>query len=489
MIVVVLPPSDSQRRWARAWSSRRASGSRRAWASSTRRARFIEQEKGKGKGQGKEPEKGKGMGQGKGKAGPAQAGKAGPPESRLGPVQVHGGQGTFTSADCDDVFEATGCRVSYRARTQWGQGRHLTVSGPANMLQEAYNRASALIEESLSVPPPIESWGHLGAKGSAARLAASSSSRESHPGGEGLPWWEQSWSDEWGLFTPWSEMGWQWRQEGWSWHEQGWTCSEAEEVWVAGESGGCGGSEGGDRAIVAGPEEGAEGEVEAAPDQGDEPMLEAGPERSEAESVEEVTWVEEGPKRPRLALPAPASMVVHIHTLGCKQFTTNAVARTLAEMQELTSGWFGDLPEGQQLWLDATSIRHRQGFDPDPHHIGSSDANCQSLAGCTEIVPFVLEFRRFLEGAKQRLCEEVCVVVWCNWGKHRSVAEATVLYLLCKHTLELDVEPPTHHHRMKWSRKWCGHQPCESCDRLDSVAKMRALECVSHLYRNYPTGQ
>ena len=63
--------------------------------------------------------------------------------AHLGPIPV---RGTITSEQREQIKAATSCSAAVRERNQWG-ARMLTVTGPANGLQEAHTMALKFIEE------------------------------------------------------------------------------------------------------------------------------------------------------------------------------------------------------------------------------------------------------------------------------------------------------------------------------------------------------
>ena len=63
--------------------------------------------------------------------------------AHLGPIPV---RGTITSEQREQIKAATSCSAAVRERNQWG-ARMLTVTGPANGLQEAHTMALKFIQE------------------------------------------------------------------------------------------------------------------------------------------------------------------------------------------------------------------------------------------------------------------------------------------------------------------------------------------------------
>ena len=62
----------------------------------------------------------------------AMVGHMGP----INPAMDHPGA-TFSQRVADRVFHETGVRATYRARTPWGPGNRLMLSGPVDRLQDA----------------------------------------------------------------------------------------------------------------------------------------------------------------------------------------------------------------------------------------------------------------------------------------------------------------------------------------------------------------
>ena len=55
--------------------------------------------------------------------------------------------GNFTAAICDRVFAETGVKASLRARSQFGRGMKLVLSGPAAKFDEAYELLKKYMQE------------------------------------------------------------------------------------------------------------------------------------------------------------------------------------------------------------------------------------------------------------------------------------------------------------------------------------------------------
>ena len=78
-------------------------------------------------------------------------------EGHLGPEPLEDGV-LFSTELADRIFRETGVRANYRARKQWGRGKKLTPSGPADALGRAlrlvnrYGREAA--REAEGDPPP-----------------------------------------------------------------------------------------------------------------------------------------------------------------------------------------------------------------------------------------------------------------------------------------------------------------------------------------------
>ncbi len=65
----------------------------------------------------------------------------------VGPFPMPEG-GTLVAEQRKDILNKTGCSASVRLRTQW-ESRCLTIAGPVDKLQEAYNMASAFIKDKI----------------------------------------------------------------------------------------------------------------------------------------------------------------------------------------------------------------------------------------------------------------------------------------------------------------------------------------------------
>ncbi len=436
-----------------------------------------------------------------GKAGPTQGGKGqGPEEAKLGPLWVCEGEGSISAAESDTIFQRTGCRVAYRSRKQWGKGRMLVVSGPVDRLVEAKTLAIGVLEASLGREAPAHRSGGGGPSGSATRLAAGQASLVAHPGNwedDRGDWWRSTdWQDEgehgrvqwdeWGVFIPYSHLGWSWDwgAERWSWsgvRREGELEAGPEPTLEARPEGRGEVEAGPDPTLEAGPE--GRGRLEPGP----HPTLEAGPEVWVKLEEEAEPNLEAAPKtkeelearpEPKKARPGTeGALRVYFHTFGVRQFAADGSPVDAREVLTREPWRLCD-PE-QRIVLDCTTIAERFGRTGMEKHIGSSDAMVAGLARTREMGGFLAEFRRLVGAAERRHWSQVEVVCFCNWGKHRSVGVATCLYLLSKDHLGLDAQLPIHHHSHRWSKKGCGQRPCASCDELHSPAKVAAIRELS----------
>ena len=78
--------------------------------------------------------------------------------------------------------------------------------------------------------------------------------------------------------------------------------------------------------------------------------------------------------------------------------------------------------------------------------------------------------------------QTVSMIVYCDHGKHRSVALAQLLReAIAREENLFHVEALQHLHKHKWSLKKCGHRACKQCDDTEhcSAAKTE-LYCRAH---------
>ena len=73
-------------------------------------------------------------------------------EGHLGPEPLKDGV-VFSTKLADRIFRETGVRANYRARKQWGNGKKLTLSGPAHNLEKALQLVNRYGREEVRPPP------------------------------------------------------------------------------------------------------------------------------------------------------------------------------------------------------------------------------------------------------------------------------------------------------------------------------------------------
>ena len=71
---------------------------------------------------------------------------------------------------------------------------------------------------------------------------------------------------------------------------------------------------------------------------------------------------------------------------------------------------------------------------------------------------------------RNRGANHINIVIHCKYGKHKSVAFATMLAQAMCHYEQVHVELE-HLSRSNWSRRGCGHVPCRQCDQLGTEKK------------------
>ena len=78
--------------------------------------------------------------------------------------------------------------------------------------------------------------------------------------------------------------------------------------------------------------------------------------------------------------------------------------------------------------------------------------------------------------------ETVSIIVYCDHGKHRSVALAQLLReAIAREENLFQVEALQHLHKHKWSLKKCGHRACKQCDDTEHCSAVKTeLYCRAH---------
>jgi hypothetical protein len=131
------------------------------------------------------------------------------------------------------------------------------------------------------------------------------------------------------------------------------------------------------------------------------------------------------------------------------------------------------------LFLDCLPLGH---YGEKTKHIGSNDDLLKSMLWSPTCRRHLQTTAAFLHRFAL-LPVELHVVCMCNYGKHRSVAMATMLYLLLRQ-LQFPVHEPIHLNRADfWSKSGCGWVNCEACDSLHSEVKERLVSTLQHWWQ------
>jgi hypothetical protein len=190
-------------------------------------------------------------------------------------------------------------------------------------------------------------------------------------------------------------------------------------------------------------------------------------------------------------LPGPAAITddgktsskfpVRFHTFGRSNFVKGKHDVTTAVVRAYSGTRF--LAGSQHcLELDVSSWSERFGYEAQQAgHIGSCEQLFCGFAGSADILPYVTQLKRFLEQGEAERWTGADVVCVCHYGKHRSVALASVLCCLLRKN-DWEVGPLVHHSRAFWHRQKCGWRHCPDCDDLTRASKVWSVGHIAKLY-------
>ena len=148
----------------------------------------------------------------------------------LGPLDPFDGDGTITAVQKDEIFQATGCNVSYRARKIHGKGRKLFVTGPNPGVYLARDMALEMLEESVGRRKPdtrADSAGPVGAAEPQSERTIVGTYRQQRSQAEDAEYWA-NWKKEQDAWRGW------WGQGGWSRSadENWWSSHDWQRGWT-----------------------------------------------------------------------------------------------------------------------------------------------------------------------------------------------------------------------------------------------------------------